>query len=640
MSIPALTWVLAASLWGAPAELGLVRGDAGLAAPAVARAIVSGRVTDADTGQPLSAAEVFIAGQTTSVLSNGAGEYAFILPGDGWEGREVRVRAELVGYMSVARTLRLAGATTRADLSMTPGDDDVAWDVRPWTPAFRPSSPGGQVVVSARVGALQPRGLGPDPWPGFNTESYAFIADAGFLGVADNPLSTFGIDVDRASYSNMRRFLPRGMRPPVDAIRVEELVNYFTYDYPAPGAGHPFSVTTEVGAAPWQPRHRLVRIGIQGRNIANEDLPPGNLVFLVDVSGSMEPPAKLPLLKSALRLMVAQMRPRDRVAIVVYAGEAGLALPPTSGENKSEILYAIERLRAGGSTAGGAGIRLAYEVARENFSGEGNNRVILASDGDFNVGPSSDAEMIRLIEKEREAGVFLSVLGFGAGNLKDSKMERLADHGNGNYAYIDGEREAAKVLVSEFAGTVFTIAKDVKVQVEFNPREVRSYRLIGYENRALRAEDFADDGRDAGELGAGHSVTALYEVVPAGVEGPGAGEPPPLRYRGRGDLSRRAASGEMGFVQLRYKRPEGSESILLERPLADGGGDGSPDLRFAASVAAFGMLLRESEHAGDFSPGDVIELARASMGDDEEGYRREFVELVRQARERKLLERR
>ena len=437
----------------------------------------------------------------------------------------------------------------------------------------------------------------------------------------------------------MRRFIERGMRPPIDAIRIEELVNYFTYDYPAPGGAHPFSLTTEVGTAPWQPAHRLLRIGIQGRDIASEDLPASNLVFLIDVSGSMQPPAKLPLLKSSLRLLVAQMRPADRVAIVVYAGQAGLALPPTSGENKSEILFAIDRLEAGGSTAGGAGLRLAYEVARENFSEEGNNRVILASDGDFNVGPSSDAEMIRLIEKERESGVFLSVLGFGTGNLQDSKMEQLANHGNGSYAYIDGEREAAKVLVSEFAGTLFTIAKDVKVQVEFNPREVQAYRLIGYENRALRAEDFADDRKDAGELGAGHTVTALYEIVPAGIEGPDVADTPPLRYRGRADITGRAASGELGFVQLRYKRPDDSKSVLVQQAFLDRGGDGSGDMRFAASVAAFGMLLRTSEHVGDLSLGDVLELARRSLGNDEEGYRREFVRLVRETRAQGLLER-
>ena len=635
MPIPVLAWVLAASPWlSAPPETEV-------APPGAVRATVSGRVTDAETGEPLSGARVFISGQTTSVLSGDAGEYAFILPGDGWEGREVEVRAELVGYGSVARTVRIAGATTRVDLALSgsaalpdvveAARRAVSSAARTGMPAFSPFAPGAQVASSADV-------AGPPP-PAFNTESYAHIEEAGFRGVDDNPLSTFAIDVDRASYSNMRRFITRGMRPPIDAIRIEELVNYFTYDYPAPTASHPFSITTEVGTAPWRPAHRLLRIGIQGRNIAAEELPAGNLVFLIDVSGSMQPPDKLPLLKSSLRLLVAQMRPADRVAIVVYAGQAGLALPPTSGENKSEILFAIDRLEAGGSTAGGAGLRLAYEVARENFSDEGNNRVILASDGDFNVGPSSDSEMIRLIERERESGVFLSVLGFGTGNLRDSKMEQLANHGNGAYAYIDGEREAAKVLVGEFAGTLFTIAKDVKVQVEFNPREVRAYRLIGYENRALRAEDFADDRKDAGELGAGHSVTALYEIVPVGVEGSEIPDLPPLRYRDRGDVTGRAASGELGFVQLRYKRPDDANSVLVQRAFLDRGGDGSGDLRFAASVAAFGMLLRESAHAGDYALVDVLELARASLGDDEEGYRREFIRLIRETREQRLLKR-
>ena len=650
MPIPALAWVFAATLAGSAAsDLELVPPPG----PYVARATVSGRVTDAETGEALAGAEVFISGQTTSVLSATGGEYTFILPGDGWEGREVRVRARLPGYLSVERAVRISGATTRVDLALTPGDEMVTMEMLRGGPPAPPPPAGHPRAVQAvdRIDAARRAvqaspaqvsasgGIARRPAPDFNTESYAYIEEAGFLGVSDNPLSTFAIDVDRASYSNMRRFLGRGMRPPIDAIRIEELVNYFTYGDPAPTGHHPFSITTEVGAAPWQPAHRLVRIGIQGVEIATEDLPAGNLVFLVDVSGSMQPADKLPLLKSSLRLLVAQMRPIDRVAIVVYAGEAGLALPPTSGESRSEILFAIDRLEAGGSTAGGAGIRLAYEVARENFSQEGNNRVILASDGDFNVGPSSDSEMIRLIEKEREAGVFLTVLGFGTGNLQDSKMEQLADHGNGNYAYIDSEREAAKVLVSEFAGTVFTIARDVKVQVEFNPREVQSYRLIGYENRALRAEDFADDRKDAGELGAGHSVTALYEVVPVGVEGSDVPEAPPLRYRERADVTRQAGSGELGFVQLRYKRPDDSKSVLVQQTFLDRGGDGSGDLRFAASVAAFGMLLRESEYCRDYTLGEVLELARTSVGDDVGGHRREFVKLVRETRTRGLLER-
>lgn len=648
MPVPALAWVLAASLW-------FLAPETEVASVSFARATVSGRITDAGTGEPLTGARVFITGQTTSVLSGDAGEYSFILPGDGWDGREVEVRAEMPGYQSLERTVRISGPTTRVDLAMTPGADmSFVHEVR-IAPSRQPAPPpaAGRPAVQEAVGVDAARrvsgaGFAPisadagpvrPPRPPFNTESYAHIEEADFLGVEDNPLSTFAIDVDRASYSNMRRFIDRGMRPPIDAIRIEELVNYFTYDYPSPGGAHPFSLTTEVGTAPWQPAHRLLRIGIQGRDIANEDLPASNLVFLIDVSGSMQPPDKLPLLKSSLRLLVAQMRPADRVAIVVYAGQAGLALPPTSGTNKGEILFAIDRLEAGGSTAGGAGLRLAYEVARENFSEAGNNRVILASDGDFNVGPSSDAEMIRLIEGERESGVFLSVLGFGTGNLQDSKMEQLANHGNGSYAYIDSEREAAKVLVSEFAGTLFTIAKDVKVQVEFNPREVQAYRLIGYENRALRAEDFADDRKDAGELGAGHTVTALYEIVPAGIDGPDLADSPPLRYRGRADVTGRAASGELGFVQLRYKRPDDSKSVLVQQAFVDRGGDGSGDMRFAASVAGFGMLLRDSAYAGDYALGDVLDLARGSLGGDDEGYRREFVRLVRETREQGLLER-
>ena len=649
MPISVLAWVLAASLWSfAPAETAL-------APPDFARATVSGRITDAETGESLTGARVFISGQTTSVLSGDGGEYSFLLPGDGWDGREVEVRAEMPGYQGLERTVRISGPATRVDLAMTPGADMMLVHEMRTAPSGQPAPPppAGQPAVREAVGIDGARrvsaagfapvsadaGPGRPPRPPFNTESYAHIEEADFRGVEDSPLSTFAIDVDRASYSNMRRFIERGMRPPIDAIRIEELVNYFTYDYPAPKGAHPLTITTEVGTAPWQPAHRLLRIGIQGRDIAPAELPASNLVFLIDVSGSMQPPAKLPLLKSSLRLLAAQMRPADRVAIVVYASHAGLALPPTSGENKSEILFAIDRLEAGGSTAGGAGLRLAYEVARENFNGEGNNRVILASDGDFNVGPSSDAEMIRLIEKERESGVFLSVLGFGSGNLQDSKMEQLANHGNGSYAYIDSEREAAKVLVSEFAGTLFTIAKDVKVQVEFNPREVQAYRLIGYENRALRAEDFADDRKDAGELGAGHTVTALYEIVPADIDGPDVAGTPPLRYRGRAEVTGRAASGELGFVQLRYKRPDDARSVLVQQVFLDRGGDGSGDLRFAASVAAFGMLLRESAHAGDHALGDVLELARGSLGDDEEGYRREFIRLVRETRAQGLLKR-
>ncbi len=475
--------------------------------------------------------------------------------------------------------------------------------------------------------------------PNFNTEAYEYIVENVFLGVAANPLSTFSIDVDRASYSNVRRFINQGQRPPLDAVRIEELINYFTYDYPNPEGAHPFSITTEVTGAPWNPLHRLVRIGIQGERVDTENLPASNLVFLLDVSGSMQSPNKLPLLKASFRMLVNELRAQDRVAIVVYAGAAGLVLPSTSGAEKGTILDAIEALEAGGSTAGGAGIALAYRVARENHIEGGNNRVILATDGDFNVGASSDAEMVRLIEDRREQGTFLTVLGFGTGNLKDSKMEKLADHGNGNFAYIDNLMEARKVLVTEMGGTLLTIAKDVKIQVEFNPSRVQAYRLIGYENRLLANEDFNDDKKDAGELGAGHSVTALYEVIPVGVESafPIRGVDS-LRYQAPGTLASTSDSPELLFVKLRYKAPDGDESQLIEQPVLDSTNEPSLDLRFAAAVASFGMILRESEYCGsEWTMANVLSLARGSTGEDTEGYRAEFVRLVEAVNSMELL---
>ena len=470
-----------------------------------------------------------------------------------------------------------------------------------------------------------------------NTEGYAPVDEQPFLSVSANPLSTFGIDVDRASYGNVRRFITSGRRPPRDAVRIEEMVNYFPYALPAPRGEHPFSVTTEAAAAPWQPAHQVVRIGLQGRRIDLRTAPANNLVFLLDVSGSMRSPDKLPLVQASMRLLVNELREEDRVAIVVYAGAAGLVLPSTPGSDKARILAAIDALEAGGSTAGGAGIQLAYDVAREQHLRHGNNRVVLATDGDFNVGTSSDAELVRLIEQRREQGTFLTVLGFGTGNLKDSKLELLADRGNGNYAYVDDLAEARKVLVTEMGGTLVTIAKDVKLQVEFNPARVAAYRLIGYENRALRAEDFADDRKDAGELGAGHAVTALYEIIPVGVASPvevrGVDE---LRYqRPANDAGRDAGarpSGELGWVKLRYKTPTGSTSRLLEQPIVAGRGRPSADFVFATAVAEFGLLLRESEFRGASSVESVLARARSARGEDEGGYRREFVELVERYR--------
>jgi Ca-activated chloride channel family protein len=449
--------------------------------------------------------------------------------------------------------------------------------------------------------------------------------------VTGNPLSTFSIDVDRASYANVRRFLRDGRLPPKDAVRIEELVNYFTFDDPAPAADSPFAVTTELGDAPWRPGHLLLRIGLQATAVETGNMPASNLVFLMDVSGSMNSPDKLPLLKQAFGLLVNELGSWDHVAIVVYAGAAGIVLESTPGDRKEQIISAIERLEAGGSTAGGAGIRLAYDVAQRNHIEGGNNRVILATDGDFNIGASSDAEMMRLIEEKRAQGTFLTVLGFGTGNLKDSKMETLADHGNGSYAYIDGIAEARKVLVNEMGGTLLAVAKDVKLQIEFNPSKVRAYRLIGYENRLLAAEDFNDDTKDAGELGAGHSVTALYEIVLVGeetdVEIRGRD---PLRYGTAGE--RATGSDELAFVKVRYKAPDGERSQLLEVGVEERTTTSSADLTFAAAVASFGMLLRESPHSGNATFDTVLALARDGMGRDVGGYRAGFLELVETAR--------
>ncbi len=468
-----------------------------------------------------------------------------------------------------------------------------------------------------------------------NTEEYGRIIENEFLDPVNNPLSTFSIDVDTASYSNVRRFINQGELPPVDAVRIEELINYFKYNYPEPVGDEPFSISTELAACPWEPNHRLVNIGLQGKRIPFINAPANNLVFLIDTSGSMESPDKLPLLKAAFKLLTDQLREQDRVAIVVYAGSAGLVLPSTSGSDKKRILSAINQLAAGGSTAGGAGINLAYDVARENFNPSANNRVILATDGDFNVGVSSEGDLLRLIERERKSNVFLTVLGFGAGNIKDSKMELLADKGNGNYAYIDSIQEARKVLVSSLGGTLTPIARDVKIQVEFNPLMVQAYRLIGYENRLMRAEDFNDDKKDAGELGAGHTVTALYEVIPVGVRAK-LSTVDELRYQSRNAKPDAFANEELMTVKLRYRSPNGMASQMFARSLMNENieiGSASENTRFAAAVAEFGMLLRHSKLKGHSSFENCLALAKQSTGDDPEGYRSEFVSLIEKSAE-------
>lgn len=464
----------------------------------------------------------------------------------------------------------------------------------------------------------------------FNTEAYSSITENDFKNALLNPLSTFSIDVDAASYSNVRRFITNGQNPPADAVRIEEMINYFNYDYPQPKDEHPFSITTEMSTTPWNSKTKLVHIGLQGKNIDMSEIPASNLVFLVDVSGSMEAANKLPLLKKSFNLLVDNLRENDRVAIVVYAGAAGLVLPSTPGSDKAKILEALNNLSAGGSTAGGAGIKLAYKVAQENFIKDGNNRIILATDGDFNIGASSDGEMTKLIEEKRKSGVYLTCLGFGMGNYKDSKMETLADKGNGNYAYIDNILEAKKVLVTEMGGTLFTIAKDVKLQLEFNPNKVESYKLIGYENRLLNAEDFNDDTKDAGELGAGHTVTALYEIVLKG-EGT-APSVDTLRYQKLTELAPKTVpSEELLTVKFRYKKPNEETSKLIVNHLTNQSvslAKTSNNFRFSAAVAEFGLLLRNSKYKANANYKQVVELAKASKGTDEHGYRAEFIRLV------------
>jgi Ca-activated chloride channel homolog len=549
--------------------------------------------------------------------------------------------AVLVAVVSVPSLLR-ARASARPDRFV------VATPPAEAPPQPAPTSQPGPAMSQEQRGQLKALGYlegdaGVDglqaqrpPSAAFTTEAYDYTPENPFILVSQDLRSTFSVDVDTASYSIVRRFLTGGAPPPKDAVRIEELINYFPYAYAPPPANddRPFAVHMDVVACPWKPGHSLVRIALKGREVPRGERPPSNLVFLLDVSGSMDAPNKLPLVKAALRLLVGELGPRDRVAIVVYAGAEGLALPSTPATEKTAILSAIEALSPGGGTHGSAGLGLAYETAAANVIPGGVNRIILATDGDFNVGVTSQGELVRLIEEKAKTGVFLTALGFGMGNLKDSTLEKLADHGNGNYAYIDSLSEARKVLVEQIGGTLVTIAKDVKLQVEFNPRQVKAFRLIGYENRVLAHQDFNDDKRDAGDIGAGHTVTALYEVVPPGTDLsiPGVG---PLKYQERAREVARSDNGELLTLKLRYKLPAADRSSLIEVPLPNGEQsfrDASPDLRFAASVAAFGMILRNSPHKGDADFAKVVEWAKAGLGEDRGGLRAEFLRLVDQAR--------
>jgi Ca-activated chloride channel family protein len=470
--------------------------------------------------------------------------------------------------------------------------------------------------------------------PEQNREQYNVVNEQGFIKVTKEALSTFSIDVDRASYANARRYLQNGTTPPKNAVRIEEMINYFSYNYPSPKSDDPFSITTEHGVCPWNKEHQLIHIGIQGKKIETETTPPNNLVFLIDVSGSMASNDKLGLLKQGFNMLVDQLRPQDRIAIVVYAGAAGVVLPSTSGKNKAEIKSKLQSLNAGGSTAGGAGIHLAYNIAKDNFIKDGNNRIILATDGDFNVGVSGQNELIQLIEKKRENDIFLSVLGFGTGNIQDGKMEQLANKGNGNYNYIDNVLEAQKVLVNEFQSTLITIAKDVKTQIEFNPQHVAAYRMVGYENRALANEDFNDDKKDAGELGAGHSVTMIYEIVPKGVAYQGSIDELKYQQNKKEPKVKQPLSNELATIKLRYKKPKGTKSTLLEHVIFNDCKSlaaVSTNYLFSSAVTQFGMLLRASSYSGEANYESTLLLAKKAKGIDEDGYRAEFIKLVETA---------
>ena len=585
---------------------------------------INGVVTDS-SGAVLPGVTIELTGpERRTVLTGGRGEFSVVRLRPG----EYDVLITLAGFSTVrTKVVLAAGRTERLTIQMRVGAVEETVTVTGVTPRVdtQSAAPQFRTVVGGVVGAPLA-----GPREGFNTESYDHIEENRFRRVEADPLSTFSIDVDTASYANVRRFITDGMLPPAGAIRIEELVNYFRFDYPQPSANEPFSITTELTPCPWNPRHRLALIGLQGRELKDREPSPRNLVFLIDVSGSMMPPDKLPLVRTAMRMLTDVLTERDRVAIVVYAGASGLVLPSTTGENKDRIHRALAQLEAGGSTNGASGIRLAYQVARSNFIVGGVNRVILATDGDFNVGVTNQSELVSLIERERESGVFLSVLGVGTGNLKDSTMEKLADKGNGNYSYLDTLHEARKVLVREAGATLDTIAKDVKIQVEFNPRAVFAYRLIGYENRLLKNEDFNDDKKDAGEIGAGHSVTALYEVVPVGVT-VSTSDVDPLKYQRETRPTRAAASGELLTVKVRYKAPDGDTSRLLTRVVMNTPASMSANVGFASAVAEFGMVLRGSPDSGDASVPAAVARARRFLGSDNEGYRSEFIVLAERA---------
>jgi len=614
---------------------------------------VNGKVVDAKSGVPIPGTTIRIKGENTGTSSAYDGTFSIVVPAEnteltissvGFAMQNVKVKndnKELIIKLTLAESkleeVVVTGYSSSAKKDVTGVINfrrDQSNNIPPQIQLR--GMVAGVTIRSAKTIPLQDANstLFNRNNSDFNTEQYDDIVENRFLTATDNPLSTFSIDVDGASYSNVRRILQQGQLPTPGAVRIEEFINYFHYNYPQPTGDDPFSINTEIADCPWSPQHKLVMIGLQGKKIPTENLPASNLVFLIDVSGSMFEPDKLPLVKASMKLLVDQLREQDKVSLVAYAGNAGLVLPSTSGSQKEKIKDAIEQLEAGGSTAGGAGIQLAYKIATENFIKGGNNRVILCTDGDFNVGPSSNSELEKIIEEERKTGVYLTVLGYGTGNYSDSRMQQLADKGNGNHSYIDNFSEAKKVLVNEFGGTLFTIAKDVKLQVEFNPSKVQAYRLIGYENRLLNKEDFNNDKKDAGDLGSGHTVTALYEIIPAGLKNDFIESVDKLKYQQKEKPAGSSLTQEIMTIKFRYKKPDKDKSKLIEHAVIDQHlaiNNTSDNFRFVAAVAQFGMLLRNSEFKQNSSFDNAWKLAKGSLGNDDEGYRSEFLKLLKSA---------
>lgn len=597
---------------------------------------LSGIVTDSLLKSPLAHAAVRVKGSNVSTITGKKGQFSLkVAPG------AVVLEVNAVGYPSAEIPVAAGQNTIKVSLTKLQALDKKKnqyimqnKEVAKEAPALNDVVVVGYSVqrrqtVTGSVSRISSQPMGYYNAAPANTEDYSPISENIFHNATDQPLSTLSIDVDRASYSNVRRFLNQGVMPQPDAVRVEEMINYFDYHYKAPTGKDPVAIYTDMAICPWNTANQLVRVALKSKQVDTKELPPSNLVFLIDVSGSMSDENKLPLVKRAFKVLTEQLRAEDKVAIAVYAGAAGVVLPPTSGSDKKKILAAIEELSAGGSTAGGEGIRLAYDIAGKLHTKNSNTRVILATDGDFNVGVSSDGELTRIIEGERQKGVFLSVLGFGMGNYKDNKLELLADKGNGNYAYIDNFEEARRTFVTEFGGTLFTVAKDVKLQVEFNPQFVQSYRLVGYENRLLQNEDFNNDKKDAGDMGVGHTVTALYEIVPSGTKATSWVDP--LKYQ-QGSII--GNTSEVLTVKLRYKQPSADNSQLMEKVLPYSSQEitaAPEDFRMAASVAAFGQLLRHSAFKGTATYDQVLSWAGNARGEDTEGYRAEFLQLVKKA---------